>query len=327
MYSYSDIRHVHLEISTRCNAACPGCPRNLCGVNVIEGYPLHDMTLAEAQRIFVPEFLQQLDAITINGNLGDFVTAQDGVDIVQYFREQNSKLKIEISTNAGARPDIWIKLAKLKVKVFFCIDGLASTHELYRRQTNWQTVIDHARSFISAGGCAIWKMIAFDHNQHEIEQCKKLSQELGFDQFVLTDHGRSDFPVFDHKKTYLYSIGQPTHSIEFKELYNQYLDSTTNGYIEPIKTSDIQCQVSKKKSIYITATGEVYPCCWLGFYPRTMWATGNSQVIPLLPVAGNNANQIGIESAMQWFGQVEKSWTSEPLAQCKINCGVKLDNP
>jgi sulfatase maturation enzyme AslB (radical SAM superfamily) len=230
-----------------------------------------------------------------------------------------------ISTNGSARPLVWHELAKLDVNVIFCIDGLANTHELYRRQTDWQTVINHAQSFISAGGCATWKMILFDHNQTEIEQCRTLSQELGFNQFLVVDHDRSDFPVFDQKKTYLYSIGQPTHSTNFKELYNTYLDSTINGYVEPIKAESIQCQASKKKSIYITATGEVYPCCWLGFYPRTMWATGNSQVIPLLP-ANNNANQTSIESSMQWVDQVEKSWASEPLVQCKINCGVKLDN-
>lgn len=75
MYKYSDIRHVHLEISTRCNAACPGCPRNLCGVDVIDDFPLHDMTLAEAERIFIPEFLKQINKMYINGNLGDFITA------------------------------------------------------------------------------------------------------------------------------------------------------------------------------------------------------------------------------------------------------------
>ena len=325
MYSYSDIKHVHLEISTRCNAACPGCPRNLCGVDIVEGYPLHSMTLSEAQRIFSPEFLQQLDALEINGNLGDFVTASDGLAIVRYFREHNTKLKITISTNASARPTIWRELAKLNVEIVFCIDGLENTHEKYRRQTRWQTVIDHAQSFISSGGIAIWKMILFDHNRDEVEQCKKLSQDMGFKQFRLVDHGRDAFPVFDQNKNYLYSIGQHTQPIEFKELHDRYLDSTTNGYISPVETTNIRCQVQKGQSIYITATGEIYPCCWLGFYPRTMWHMGNTQVSPLLPT-NNNANQIGIQSAMQWFDRVKDTWAQDPLVQCKLNCGTMIDN-
>ena len=322
MYSYSDIRHVHLEISTRCNAACPGCPRNLRGVDIVNDYPLHDMTLEEAQRIFVPDFLQQLNEININGNLGDFVTAQDGLAIVRYFRENNTKLKITISTNASARPGIWTELAKLNIEVFFCIDGLSTTHELYRRQTKWQMIIDHATSFIAAGGKATWKMILFDHNRHEVEQCRTLSQNLGFREFVLVDHGRSDFPVFDQKKNYLYNIGQPTHPTEFSELYKIYVDSATNGYIEPVETDAIQCKAKKNHSVYITATGEVYPCCWLGFYPRTMSKMGNSQIIPLLP-KNNNATQVGIVNAIQWFNSVQDTWSTDPLVDCKINCGIK----
>ena len=77
MLSYDNIRQVHLEISTRCNAACPGCPRNLCGVDILDDYPLLDMKLEQAQKIFPRDFLTQLDRILINGNYGDFVTARD----------------------------------------------------------------------------------------------------------------------------------------------------------------------------------------------------------------------------------------------------------
>jgi sulfatase maturation enzyme AslB (radical SAM superfamily) len=284
------------------------------------------MSLDDAQRIFHPSFLQQLDIININGNLGDFVTAQDGLAIVQYFRKQNSKLKIIISTNAGARPDIWPELAKLKVQVLFCIDGLKQTHELYRVQTNWDTVIKNAQTFIGHGGNAIWKMILFDHNQHEVESCKQLSQQLGFSQFQLIDHGRNAFPVFDQKKNFLHNIGQHTQPTDFNKLYNRYLDSTTNGYIEPVEVDSIDCKVKNKKSIYVTATGEIYPCCWLGFYPRTMFHMGNSQIVPMLS-ENNNAIQVGMESAMQWVDKVSNSWNYQPLVQCKINCGVRTDNP
>jgi MoaA/NifB/PqqE/SkfB family radical SAM enzyme len=280
------------------------------------------MSLDEAKNIFSPAFLKQLNAIAINGNLGDFVTARDGLEIVRYFREQNQQLEIKISTNAGARPTLWKELAILNVEVLFCIDGLASTHELYRRQTRWQTVIDHAKSFIQSGGNATWKMVVFDHNRHEIEQCRDLSNQLGFRYFKLIDHGRNAFPVFDQKKNFLYSIGQHTRPVDFTELHQLYVDNTTNDYIEPVETNNIQCQVQTKRSVYITATGEVYPCCWLGFYPRTMSKMGNKQIVHLLP-ENNNANQVGIAGAIQWFNNVEDSWSTDPMVQCKINCGIK----
>lgn len=325
MYNISDIREVHLEISTRCNAACPGCPRNFCGVDIIEGYPIHDMSLSEAQTVFSPEFLQQLTTLIINGNLGDFVTAKDGLEIVRYFRNQNPNLTIKISTNASGKSTVWAELAKLNVQVLFCIDGLESTHEKYRRQTNWNTILNNAKSFISNGGDATWKMILFDHNRGEVEQCRALSQDLGFNHFQLIDQQRDAFPVFDQKKNFLYNIGQHTQPNDFAESFKLYQDSTTNNYLEPIDVQSVDCKVKKSKSIYVAATGEIYPCCWLGFYPRTMWSPGHTQIASLLP-ENNNANQVGLELAMNWFNQVETSLRLQPLHQCKATCGIKNCN-
>ena len=128
MINYKNIRSVHLEISTRCNAACPDCPRNFRGVNILDSYPLCDMRLDQFQKIFPVDFLQQLSSIHINGNHGDFVTAQDGLEIVEYIRQASSKIHIRISTNASAKPNIWARLGELNTTIQFRIDGLEDTH-------------------------------------------------------------------------------------------------------------------------------------------------------------------------------------------------------
>jgi len=320
MYRYSDIRHVHLEISTRCNAACPGCPRNLCGVDVIDDFPLHDMTLTEAEQIFTPAFLQQINRIHINGNLGDFVTARDGLDIVRYFKQHNKNLLIDISTNAGVRSNIWAELAELGVVVIFCIDGIAGTHELYRQQTQWATVIDNASQFIAAGGYAIWKMIQFDHNLHQEHECRQLSQQLGFRRFEFVDHGRNAFPVFDQKGHFRHNIGAHTQPIEFTQVLAIHRDGIKIEHTPPINFKKINCKSVNELSVYISATGDVSPCCWLGFYPRTMHHLGNSEIVKLLPV-NNNAIDIGLESALEWFNTIEKSWSGDQLYICNKVCG------
>ena len=320
MYKYSDIRHVHLEISTRCNAACPGCPRNLCGVDVIDDFPLHDMRLSEAEQIFTPQFLQQLNNVNINGNLGDFVTARDGLAIVRYFLQHNPQLKIDISTNAGVRSTIWPELARLGVRVSFCIDGLEGTHELYRQQTRWTTVIDNAAAFIQAGGHAVWKMIRFDHNENQVDECRQLSQRMGFEQFQYVDHGRNAFPVFDQKGRYQHSIGVHDQPVEFEQVLWLYRDGQDGKYVPALQPKTISCQSVANRSVYISATGEVSPCCWLGFYPRTMRHPGNDQIVEMLP-ASNNALDVGVEQAVEWFNQVEESWSGNQLHACNTYCG------
>lgn len=314
MYDYLEIQHLHLEISTRCNAACPGCPRNLCGVNILDDYPLHDMTLEEAKTIFPPKFIQQLRMVDINGNLGDFVTARDGVKIVRYFREQNPNLIIRISTTASAG-SYWKELAELRTRIYFAIDGLAGTHELYRRQTNWNTVINNAKEFISAGGWAIWKMIKFDHNLDEIDACMELSKELKFRDFELIDHGRNQFPVFDQKTNFLYDIGVPSNR-NFEQIKTQHYSYKD----KPIEGKEaITCDVKRRKSVYVTATGEVYPCCWTGYYPTQMKHMYNDEIKGL--VNENNALEYGIEHAIKWFNLVENSWSNTALNTCKLYCG------
>ena len=328
MYTYSKIRHVHLEISTRCNAACPGCPRNYCGVDIRDDYPLHDMSLSEAQTIFQPVFLKQLREILINGNLGDFITAKDGVEIVKYFKSENPKLRISISTNAGIKKTIWKSLAEADVTVLFCLDGLADTHHLYRQQIKWDTVIDNAKDFILHGGSAVWKMILFDHNKHQVDACKKLSEQLGFKNFELIDHGRNKFTVFTQKKQFSHVIGNHNDwSTDWNEMHKRFEDFliSTSGATKDnyqVENKQIICQANKQESIYISATGDVFPCCWTGFYPGSMHHFGNDEIRPLI-TCENNANKVGIEKAMLWFDNFQSAWisSSQPYL-CNAQCGV-----
>jgi hypothetical protein len=87
MIEIHEVREVHLELSTNCNASCPLCPRNYFGYPYNAGYPDAELSLENIQTIFSPEFVSQLHCIRINGNLGDFMLAHDGISIVNYFRQ------------------------------------------------------------------------------------------------------------------------------------------------------------------------------------------------------------------------------------------------
>lgn len=332
MIAYKDIRRVHLEISTRCNSVCPDCPRNFRGVDVFpETYPLCDMSLQQAKKIFTVPFLKQLTNILINGNHGDFVTAADALEIVEYFKYSNPALQIHISTNASARPNIWEPLGRLKPTIEFRIDGLANTHALYRQGTDFNFIIKNATKFINAGGTAIWTMILFDHNQHQVEECRNLSKELKFERFELVDHGRNTFPVFDKNKKLSHIIGPYTGSTDFEQMvqweYQIWRDNPgtivkTLGTSEPDKK--ISCHAKKNSEIYIAANGEVSPCCWLGFYPtHSLRNASNIQIRPL--VTNNNAIEHGIETAIQWFSKIEETWDKTvpngKIYTCNNVCG------
>lgn len=323
MISYESIRSVHLEISTRCNASCPDCMRNYRGVNnVINTYPVTDMRLEQFKTIFKDDFIRQLNHVYINGNYGDFVTAQDGIEIVKHLRILNPTMNIVISTNASAKSDIWSDLGKLKVDVCFRLDGLEDTHKLYRLGTDFNSIIYNAKRFIEAGGIAQWHMILFDHNKHQISACRALAKQLGFSSFNIVNEGRNTFPVFFQNRKLSHVVGNYLGSLDFDTLYQNSLEYQ---YEPDYTNKKISCYSKQNKQIYVSANGEVYPCCWLGFYPLiSNCQPSNSQLRPL--IKDNNALVYGLKKSIEWFNSIEDTWQYPSPAQgrmyaCNNVCG------
>jgi MoaA/NifB/PqqE/SkfB family radical SAM enzyme len=335
MISYADIRNVHVELSSLCNARCPLCPRNLNGYPYNNGYTEANLTLESVKKIFTPDLLQQLTSILINGNFGDMVMNPETLDIVEYFRSQNPRLSISISTNGSARTkEFWTRLAELRTTVWFCLEGLEDTHHIYRQNTSWSAIIENAKTYIAAGGRAIWKMIKFNHNLHQIDACKQMSKDLGFAGFELHDHGRNSGPVYDKEGKLVYVMGDYTGETNFEVFFDKKrTDMVLVENVAPtVKRYDkINCYTKKNRSIYISSTGDVYPCCWTGFSPKTYGKGGyleavNAQLAPL--INNNNAIEHGLAECIAWFNAVEASWAKDTfedgrLICCNDNCGIR----
>jgi len=333
MIDYESVRDVHLEVSTLCNASCPWCPRTFWGYPYNGGYPETWMTLEQCQRIFKSDFIKRLDSLRINGNFGDIVMNPEGSELVEYFRTTNENLDIKINTNGGARGiEFWQKLADNRTQVIFALDGLEDTHHLYRQNTVWKTVIKNAQNFINAGGIATWQMILFDYNKHQISAAEKMSQEMGFSEFKLIKGGRDTAPVFDRNGTLTHVLGDYRGEKSFEILF--YKKKHDEVLIEDIihgrqSKKTIDCETKRLKSIYIAANGDVSPCCYTGFFPKTYGKgqyhqAANKQLVPL--ITKNNALEHPLEECIQWFQNVEKSWSIGEYEQgrlviCDDNCG------
>ena len=95
------------------------------------------------------------------------------------------------------------------------------------------------------------------------------------------------------------------------------------------EVKQITCEVKKSKSIYVTSTGEVYPCCYTGFYPRTYghgqyYQVVNTQLKNI--IEPNNALETSLEESIGWFNTIEQSWNESDFEQgrlliCNDVCG------
>lgn len=253
----ADVKWLQVENTTRCNAWCPGCDRNIDGYELRPGLVIEDLD-TERFREILSEF-PNLETIQFCGSFGDTMAALNVNEHIDLAKAHAKKLQIH--THGGIRNTDWwtelaIKLKDIDHDVWFALDGLKGTHEIYRQGTEFDKTIANARAFINAGGHATWQFIPWAHNEHQIKDCIKLSQEIGFKKFKLVFSVRKNFQGRH------YQTGQP---IEFRPWSR---DKTTNKleYIKvktQVKQSD--CHHLTQSSLYVNANGKLSHCCYFNF--------------------------------------------------------------
>lgn len=305
MYRYDEIKRVHIELTEKCQASCPMCLRtnNPKLTN-------SELSVQDIRNIFPKKFIKQLEHVTFCGNFGEPIVAQDCLEIVEYFRYSNPNLQISINTNAGARnSNFWIDLASIfsdsNSYVVFGIDGLEDTNHLYRVGVNWNKVISSAKTFISHGGNARWDFIIFEHNEHQINDARKLSEQLGFKSFRL-------------KKTYRFGIYKNLNIKPPKNFINEMTHILSKDEYDSI---EIDCLVKKQKEIYVSAQALLFPCCWIG---GEIYKDHS-----LFNVEDLNLRKYTIEEIMNtdYFFNLERKWKLNTIKEgkplvCSKFCGT-----
>jgi MoaA/NifB/PqqE/SkfB family radical SAM enzyme len=131
------------------------------------------------------EDIQKLDKMFMCGVYGDPAAGKHSMDIYQHFRNINPTITLGMNTSGSLQSPLWFsKLGKafnlLYDYVVFSIDGLEDTNHIYRKNSNWNKIIENAQAFIDAGGSAHWDMLVYKHNQHQVDQCEQLAKDMGF---------------------------------------------------------------------------------------------------------------------------------------------------
>jgi MoaA/NifB/PqqE/SkfB family radical SAM enzyme len=338
-YSYSNIKSVEIEISTYCNAACPQCPRNNYGGKTIDSLPLINWSLEQLQSVFTEQFVKQLDMVYFCGTYGDALMNNNLVDMCAWLRRTNTKLNIGIHTNGGVgRKETYTQLANIVNFIAFGIDGLADTNHLYRRNTNWDSIVSNAKTFIAAGGHAVWDFIVFNYNQHQVEDARKLSLELGFKEFNVKKTGRFfnknyelvDYvDVLDQNGNKEYQLRPPTGEY----LNTAYAVITQTDIADYVKNTNISCYFIKHNQLYIGADGNVFIC---GLLHDRMYGVeaekskDRDKILKMMADAGGknyvNVFHASLESIIDgpWFEKIRESWNADRLERCAIYCGDSI---
>ena len=354
MYNYQDIKEVHLEITQRCQAACPMCDRNQNGGADNPHITNAELSLDDCRRIFSPEFIKQLKTMYMCGNLGDPIVAKDTLEVFRYFRENNPDIWLSMNTNAGGKDAQWWKdLAEVfgrKGAVIFSVDGLEDTNHLYRQNVKWNIVERSMKSFIEAGGRARWDYLIFAHNEHQVELAEQLSKDWVFEKFVKKKSGRFYSTVYltgkeshqaiDRKGNQTQVLEKPKKAeyMNLALLKEKEIEKSYGSMKEYYNKCDIDCKVSKSGSIFITAEGLLMPCCWTAGRMYKWWHEDPKieQIWDYIDQSGGKQALSVIDHSIEsvisngFLANIKNSWKLSSIKEgklgvCAMKCGTEFD--
>lgn len=364
MYLKSEqVKRVHIDFTSRCNAMCLRCSRNINGKYINPEMPLMDMSIDTFKNLFTSEFIRQVNYINFCGNYGDPVINNNLIPVLKYIHEnddnENNKSPtfIDINTNGGIKnEEFWKELALLlknnfkNYRVVFSIDGLEDTNHLYRRNVKWEKLMSNVKTFINNGGKAVWQFIKFEHNSHQEDDVKKLAKNLGFSQVKVK---KAHLPHSAIQKKSYNAInmnykwqGEKTKKQSQMNTYvgdedikneENKLDNLTKDYdnIENyLYNTKVACQSKEEELIMFQFTGEIWPCCWLtGRYrynPEENFQSGKNElynnVISVYGEGFNNINYYSLEQILNhefFTDYLPNSWKENPDTNRLRQCGVQ----
>ena len=268
---------LQFEISSNCNAQCPGCVRNIF-VDSDDPDVNTDITNIQLQThpdipknvylnldifksVFTDRVKQKLEHVEFIGTIDDPLVHPEFLEMLRFLTTEVPEVRIVIHSNASLRtPEYFSEIAEVLKKVnhrfAFSIDGLEDTNHLYRRNTSWTKIMNNARAFIHAGGYATWQYLIFPWNEHQINDAKLLAKEIGFSEF----RSRNDR-----------SLG--TQSFKEMAVFTNKPIKYENAKLKfdsQAQSSDIDCVMRPRRMYFINYEGNVWPCCFLNnqFYRK-----------------------------------------------------------
>jgi len=328
----------HIELTDKCNAGCPMCPRtdalNFCRPDRTKVFNV-ELGLADFREHFTDGFCARTEEIVFGGAYGDPLAASELLEIVEHLTERG--VRLAVSTNGGLRkPDWWRRLGEAMKRtgsrLELHLDGLADTNHLYRVNTRWERIMENARAYIATGARAEWHFIIFRHNEHQIEEAWRLSREMGFAEFTLIDTIR-----FSGGPSYRYVMPDgEERALELPSVKAAQFRAAEGGVevlerVEETKAAPrggvngIDCKSAAFNRPYISAHGQVSACCWVtGSDEEAAFFARHSLGPERYNIRTRPLEEILLDEP--FASLYARAWREDSLATCRHKCGKMLRN-
>jgi MoaA/NifB/PqqE/SkfB family radical SAM enzyme len=312
----SVVASFNLEITNRCAIACPECARTN---NPWLRRNQTEVSLDLLRRIFPLSAADTLRGIKINlcGAYGDCIYHSAFPEVVAHLKAVGFLLNVE--TNGSHRPQAWWErtcdILTDEDVITFSVDGLEDTNHIYRVNSRWQDVLTAMRT-CAARRRVDWKFIVFWHNEHQLEEARRLARELGVRHltFKKSARFREIDPLAPRDEQFIGTVSRNRQKLR------RLLEPGV-----PAETLDREVKILPKcvfgKNAAITARGYFYPC--------TSCETGDSNSWFTLHQGESDLRRRSLEEifASPHWAELEASWSRASTAPpiCVRTCGVHVD--
>ncbi|MEM9763854.1 MAG: radical SAM protein [Pseudomonadota bacterium] len=330
----------HIELTDKCNAGCPMCPRtnalDFCRPNraVVKNV---ELSLADFEAHFSDAFAARTHEVIFGGAYGDPIAASQLLPIVEHLTARG--VTVAVSTNGGLRkPDWWRRLGEAMKRtgsrLELHLDGLADTNHLYRVNTRWDRIMENAAAYIETGARAEWHFIIFRHNEHQVAEAHRLSRRMGFASFTLIDtirfSGGPSYPYVmpdgEERALELPSVKAADFALdEGGDVAVMARPAAASPASSSYAVNGIDCKSAAENRAYISAHGQVSACCWVTGAPEEAAFFARHG---LEPAAYNIRNRPLEEILLDepFASRYAAAWAEDSLANCRHKCGRMLRN-
>lgn len=294
MWSSESIEWIDIELTSFCNIDCPGCFRQVKRKKVNDILDKDNLTLKQIKKWVTKKNFPNCKLINFCGSIDEPTLHPELLEILDWFKG----IDVNISSNGSTKTTkFWSNLGERKISVFFGIDGIdQESLQKYRIGSNFKKVLENARAFIKSGGKATWQFIAFEHNEHLIDDAKRMAKEEGFDNFRL---------IYSHRS-----------------------DNKESKKIKRDEEQTVVCKYGEQNRLFISHTGVMLPCCFLNSEFLQTYATNESYTDfqhMYENTGGLLTNSLKYSEPDEimngdLFNSIIKSWSSRPISRCWSTC-------
>jgi MoaA/NifB/PqqE/SkfB family radical SAM enzyme len=337
------IEELHVEVTNKCNAACPMCDRNIHGGPDRPSRGLNDWNLEDIEKVFTG--LPNLRFVYFCGTHGEPLASKHIFEAIHAAKTAGAQ--IEMFTNGSLKTiDWWHKLVSIldkKDRITFGVDGIETNH-LYRQNTDINRILERMQICCDALVRTRWDFLVFKHNEHEMETCKQKAQEMGVQNFRFRRTARFDrydpFPVLNNDFEVTHYL-EPPENPEWRHPSSDQLKSIAEDLklvgarnIEqtdfewedrPLPNSwKINCLYQEAKKIYVNNRLEVFPCCYISDEWETYKTLATGQLkYPIGELSLRNKTWQEILNHKYFAKELVDSWQKQNVPpRCIRTCSV-----